>query len=96
MAIPKVLIAGFLSLTLLSGTVFAAAAKTYRVTGKVLQVTSALIVIQKGKNKLEFARDPSTKVTGDLKAGSEVTIHYRKMAFSVEVSTAKSAEKPEP
>jgi hypothetical protein len=55
----------------------AAPPKTYQVTGPVLEVTADTIVVQKGKDRWEIARDAGTKVTGDLKVGSKVTIEYR-------------------
>jgi hypothetical protein len=65
-------------------------AKTYQVTGPVLEVTNTMIAVQKGKDRWEVARDADTKVTGDLKVGSEVTIQYRMSATSVEVKPAKA------
>lgn len=72
---------------------FAAGPKTYRVTGPVLQVTADVIVVEKGKDKWEIARDGATKVTGDLKVGSRVTIEYTMKAAAVAV---KEAKKPAP
>jgi len=63
----------------------AAAVKTYQVTGPVLEVRSDAIVVQKGKDKWELARDANTKVTGNLKVGAKVTIEYRMTATSVVV-----------
>jgi hypothetical protein len=80
--------AAFLLAVLLATPVFAAAPKTYQVTGPVLEVTSDMIVVQKGKDRWEIARDASTKVTGDLKVGAKVTIEYRMTAASVEVKPA--------
>lgn len=71
---------------------FAAGPKTYQVTGPVLEVTADMIVVQKGKDKWEVARDAATKVTGDLKVGSKVTIEYTMKAATVEVKDAKKAE----
>jgi len=68
--------------------------KTYQVTGPVLSVTDDLIVVQKGTDKWEIARDASTKVTGELKVGAKVTIEYRMSATSVEVKPAAAAKKP--
>jgi hypothetical protein len=73
----------------LIGVAFAAAPKTYQVTGPVLAVSSDLIVVQKGNDKWEIGRDADTKVTGDLKVGAKVTIQYRMVAASVEVKSAK-------
>ena len=71
---------------------FAAGPKTYQVTGPVLEMTGDVIVVQKGKDKWEIARDAATKVTGDLKVGSKVTIEYTMKAATVEVKDAKKAE----
>ena len=61
----------------LSSAAFAAGAKTYEVTGPVLEVTDSMIVIEKGakKERWEINRDANTKVTGDLKVGEKVTDH---------------------
>ena len=71
---------------------FAGAPKTYQVTGPVLEVKDDLIVVQKGKDKWEIARGADTKVTGDLKVGSKVTIEYRMTAATVEVKDVKAKE----
>ena len=71
----------------------AAAPKTYQVTGPVLESSSDMIAVQKGKDRWEIARDASTKVTGDLKVGSKVTIEYRMTATSVDVKPEKAASK---
>ena len=68
-----------------------AATKTYQVTGPVLEVSGDMIAVQKGKDRWEIARDSSTKVTGDLKVGSKVTIEYRMTATSVDVKAEKAA-----
>jgi hypothetical protein len=79
--------------TLLSGSVFAATAKTYQVTGPVLEVSGDMIVVQKGKDRWEIARDSSTKMSGDVKVGDKVTIEYRMTATTVEAKAAKSTKK---
>jgi hypothetical protein len=66
----------------------AAAPKTYQVTGPVLELTADMIVVKKGSERWEIARDASTKVTGDLKVGATVTIQYRMSAASVDVKPA--------
>jgi hypothetical protein len=68
---------------------FAAGLKTYQVTGPVLEVTSDMVVVQKGKDKWQIGRDAATKVTGDLKVGSKVTIEYTMKAVTVEAKEAK-------
>ncbi len=71
----------------------AAATKTYQVTGPVLEVNDTMIAVQKGKDRWEIARDAGTKITGDLKVGSKVTIEYRMTATSVEVKPEKATKK---
>lgn len=70
-----------------------AAVKTYQVTGPVLEVTADKIVVQKGSDKWELARDAATKVTGNLKVGEKVTIEYRMTATAVEVKAGKASPK---
>ncbi len=82
-----VLLAGVFLLA--ASLVFAAGPKTYQVTGPVLEVKDDVIVVEKGKEKWEVGRTKDTKVTGDLKVGSKVTIEYRMEAASVEVKEAK-------
>lgn len=79
---------------LLALPVLAAAPKTYQVTGPVLELTSDTITVKKGSEKWEIARDAATKVAGDLKVGSTVTIQYRMSAASVDVKGGGKAEKP--
>lgn len=74
---------------------FAAGPKTYQVTGPVLEMTADMIAVQKGKDRWEIARDAATKVIGDLKVGSKVTIEYTMKAAAVEVKEAKKAEAKE-
>jgi hypothetical protein len=79
---------GVLLAVLLAAPLYAASVKTYQVTGPVLELTSDMIVVQKGQDRWEIARDASTKVTGDLKVGAKVTIEYRMAATAVEVKPA--------
>ena len=81
-----------LALTLTCSAAFAGAPKTYQVTGPVLEVKDDLIVVQKGKDKWEIARDANTKVKGDLKVGAKVTIEYRMSAAAVDVKAEKGAK----
>lgn len=76
----------------LSGTALAGA-KSYQVTGPVVEVTDSMIVVTKGKERFEIDRDSNTKVTGDLKVGEKVTIMYTMSAKEVEVKADKSAKK---
>jgi hypothetical protein len=77
---------------------FAAGPKTYQVTGPVWEVNANTIVVQTGKDKWEINRDAATKVTGDLKVGSKVTIEYTMKAATIEVKDTKKAatKKAEP
>ena len=61
----------------------------YQVTGPVLDLTDTKIVVEKGKEKWEIARDKSTKVTGDLKKGARVTVEYNMTATSIEAKDTK-------
>ena len=80
------------AILLVASLAFAGAPKTYQVTGPVLELKDDLIVVQKGQDKWEIARGKDTKVTGDLKVGSKVTIEYRMTAATVEVKDAKAKE----
>jgi hypothetical protein len=71
----------------------ASSAWAYQVTGPVLEVSDSKIVVQKGKEKWEIARTPDTKITGDLKVGSKVTIEYSMTAKSVDVKADKGKSK---
>jgi hypothetical protein len=71
---------------------FAAGLKTYQVTGPVLEVNVDMIVVQKGNDKWQIGRDAATKITGDLKVGSKVTIEYTMTATKIEVKEDKKAE----
>jgi hypothetical protein len=77
----------------LSSAGFAAGAKTYQVTGPVLEVTDTMVAVQKGKDRWEINRDTNTKVTGDLKVGEKVTVTYTMAATDVEVKAGKGAKK---
>ena len=77
----------------LSGAAFAAGAKTYQVTGPVLEVTDTMIAVQKGKDRWEINRDANTKVTGDLKIGEKVTVTFTMSATEVEVKAGKGGKK---
>ena len=78
------LAASLAALSFLVASLAFAAPKTYQVTGPVLEVKDDVIVVQKGKEKWEVAKDKDTKVTGDLKVGSKVTVTYTMKAASIE------------
>ncbi len=77
----------FLALVLTLGLAGFASADdhNYQVTGPVLAVTDTSITVQKGKDPWTVSRDANTKVTGDLKVGSKVTIKYHMDADTVTV-----------
>ena len=77
----------------LSSLAFAAGAKTYQVTGPVLEVNDTMIAVQKGKDRWEISRDASTKMSGDLKVGEKVTVTYTMSATDVQVKAGKGAKK---
>jgi hypothetical protein len=81
----------FLALSAIGLVSSALAGTTYQATGPVLEVTDSKIVIQKDKEKWEIARSADTKVTGDIKVGSKVTIQYTMSAATVEVKPDKTA-----
>ena len=78
---------------LAASTAFAGPTKTYQVTGPVLEAKEDMVVVQKGKEKWEVARDKDTKVTGDLKVGSKVTVTYTMKAATIEVKADTKTDK---
>jgi len=84
----NVMLTAVLCLVMVS-VAFAGSLKTYQVTGPVLEIKDDVIVVEKGKEKWEIARDKATKVTGDLKVGSKVTIQYQMKATEIEVKADK-------
>jgi hypothetical protein len=63
---------------------FAAGAKTYEVTGTILEATPTKIVVQKGTERWEIDLDPQTKVKGELKVGAKITITYTMSASKID------------
>jgi hypothetical protein len=91
----RIAIAGLvLAGLMLSGGAQGQSPDKYQVTGQVVEVTDSMIVVMKGKERFEMARDASTKVTGDIKVGSKITAKYKITATSVEVKADKAAAKP--
>jgi len=77
----------------LASSALVAAPKTYQVTGPVLEMNDTMIAVQKGKERWEITRDANTKITGDPKVGSKVTIEYSMTATTVAVKEEKKAAK---
>ncbi len=65
----------------------------YQWTGTVLEADGDHLVVEKGKDKWEFAYDKDTKVTGNLKVGARVTVKYVMKATSIEAKE-EPAKKP--
>ncbi|CAE80715.1 hypothetical protein AB1A81_13495 [Bdellovibrio bacteriovorus] len=63
------------------------AAKTYQVTGPIVELSDSRIIVQKGNDRWEIERNPNTKVMGDLKVGQKVTVEYTMAADSVEIKS---------
>lgn len=78
----------------LAGAAQAGSTQSYQVTGPVLEMNDSMIVVQKGKDRWEIARDSNTKMQGDVKVGSKVTIMYTMTATEVEAKAGKAAKKP--
>jgi hypothetical protein len=62
-----------------------AGTREYQVTGPVLEVKDDSITVQKAGEKWMIARDKNTKVSGDLKVGSKVTVQYTMTATTIDV-----------
>jgi uncharacterized protein (UPF0548 family) len=82
-----------LVLTVFSAPAFAVDLKTdsFQVTGTVSAMDDSSITVMKGKERFQIAKDAATKVTGEVKVGSKVTVHYKMYAVDVE---GKAAAKP--
>ena len=81
------------SLLTFAAGAFAADANSYQVTGPIVEITDAKIVVMKGNDKWELARNADTKVTGELKVGAKVTIQYSMTAQSIVAKDDKAAKK---
>ena len=65
-----------------------AATKTYQVTGPILEINDKMIVVQKDQERWEIERTTDTKIDGDLKVGSKVTVYYHMVADKAEAKGA--------
>ena len=70
-----------------------AAEKSYQVTGPVVSVTDTVIVVDKAGEKFEITRTKDTKVTGELKVGTKVTVKYTMTATTIEAKEEKAPAK---
>jgi hypothetical protein len=66
----------------------------YQWTGTVLEADGDHLVVEKGKEKWEFAYDKDTKVTGTLKVGAKVTVKYLMKATSIEAKEEPAKKAP--
>jgi hypothetical protein len=82
----------FAAVLLLASVAIAAGPKDYQVTGPVLDVSDDIITVQKGSDKWEIGRNKDTKINGDLKKGSKVTIQYKMTATTVDVKDTGKAK----
>ena len=73
-----------------AATAQAGSTKSYQVTGPVVEMTDSMIVVMKGKDRWEIARDASTKMQGDVKVGAKVTIMYTMTATEVDAKAEKA------
>ena len=88
---------GFFVMALFLSAASLALAKDYQVTGPVLDVKDDVIVVKKGNENWEIARDKNTKTTGEVKKGDRVMIKYKMTATSIEgkePTKAKTDTKP--
>ena len=81
-----------IAIMFVAGLAFAAGTKVYQVTGTVFLVKEGAIIVQKGSEKWEIKQDASTKVNGDLKQGSKVTVQYVMTATKIDVSEDKKSD----
>ena len=87
------LLAAIAALQLLAAPTFAAAGKSYQVTGPVVEITDQTIVVQKGDERWEIARSAATKLKGTPKVGDKVTVYYQMTATSIEGKEAGGKKK---
>ena len=92
----KILLGLFAVAALALNSAAFAGAKTYQVTGPVVDVNDKVITVMKGKDKWEIDRDSATKVQGDVKVGDKVTINYTMTAKDVEVKADSTAKEEKP
>lgn len=78
----------------IAAVAYAKSPKAYQVTGKVIEVTDTLVVVEKGNaEKWELTLTPETKYKGTMKVGSKVTIEYKMIATNAEVKEDKPGDK---
>jgi hypothetical protein len=77
-----------------TGAALGAGAKTYQITGTVIEATGSKVTVEKEGERFEIDIDPATtKGSADLKVGSTVTVTYVMSASKIE-SAAAGATSP--
>lgn len=87
---------GIFVVALFLSTASLAVAKDYQVTGPVVDVKDDMIIVKKGNDNWEIARDKDTKTTGEIKKGDKVMIKYKMTATSIEGPKPKADSKAKP
>ena len=64
----------------LAGSVFAADNKAYVASGRVISSRPNVIRVHTPTQNMDIMRDATTKVTGDVRKGANVVVHYMKVA----------------
>jgi hypothetical protein len=83
---------GFFVMALFLSAASLAVAKDYQVTGPVVDVKDDVIIVKKGNENWEIARDKGTKTIGEIKKGDKVMIKYKMTATSIEGKEAPKAK----
>jgi hypothetical protein len=79
-----------------SGAIFGAGAKTYQITGTVVEATGSKITLEKGTERFEFDIDPTTvKGSAELRVGSTVTVTYVMSATKIEAGATSQVPSPQ-
>lgn len=83
---------GLLVATFFLASASIALAKDYQVTGPIVDVKDDVIIVKKGNENWEIARDKDTKAGGEVKKGDRVTVKYRMIATSIETKGGTKAK----
>src|SRR5439155_3706216 len=90
---PKIVCLLTAAILTLNAPVFAAAGKTYEITGTIVAANGTTLAVEKGSEKYEFAIDPATiKGSAELKVGSTVTVTYVMSAMKLESASPSKEE----
>ena len=80
-----------------SGAIFGAGAKTYQITGTVVEATGSKVTVEKGGERFEIDIDPATtKGSAELKVGSTVTVTYLMSATKIEAASQAPSPQSSP